>query len=115
MPASHVEARDHTWLAMAWPPELRFPVALDIPHGGHALETYHVVPRTNAGLLDWAYVGKNRGERDHTRGLLLLYKNPRILRNAPGGLLCPVGIRVQGFVERCNLKALGAWSRYVAD
>jgi hypothetical protein len=110
MPASNIESIDHTWLALTWPPELRFPEALDIPQGEQTLETYHIVPRTYAGLVDWAYIGKNRGERDHTRGLMLLYKKPRLLKNSPGGLLCPVGIRVQGFVERCNLKPLGAWS-----
>ncbi|KAJ7132565.1 hypothetical protein C8R44DRAFT_871500 [Mycena epipterygia] len=78
--------------------------------GEQTLETYHIVPRTYAGLVDWAYIAKNRGERDQTRGLMLLYKKPRLLKNSPGGLLCPVGIRVQGFVERCNLKPLGAWS-----
>ncbi|KAJ7046267.1 hypothetical protein C8F04DRAFT_1248519 [Mycena alexandri] len=109
MPASNFEGSDHNWLLYKWPAELRFPDALDIPGPNEPLETFHCVPRTYAALLDWAYVAKNPGARDHTRELLLLYKQPRILPNSPRGILCPVGVRVQGFVERCNLKPLGSW------
>ncbi|KAJ7021405.1 hypothetical protein C8F04DRAFT_1273762 [Mycena alexandri] len=79
------------------------------PGPNEPLEAYHCVPRTYAALLDWAYVAKNPSARDHTRELLLLYKQPRILPNSPRGILCPGGVRVQGFVERCNLKPLGSW------
>ncbi|KAJ7774872.1 hypothetical protein B0H16DRAFT_1713320 [Mycena metata] len=111
MPSSNFEAADHTWLLYKWPSELRFPDALEIPGTRDPVEPYHCVPRTYAGLLDWAYVAKNPSARDHTRNLLLLYKQPRILPNSPKGILCPVGVRIQGFVERCNLKPLGSWER----
>jgi hypothetical protein len=103
MPASAV---DHAWLALSWPVNFRFPDALGIPNDDQVLENYQVVPRSYAGLLDWAFVGKDRRVRDSTRGLLLLYKNPHILPNSPAGVICPVGIRMQGFVERSDLRAL---------
>ncbi|KAJ7142804.1 hypothetical protein C8R44DRAFT_866095 [Mycena epipterygia] len=48
---------------------------------------------------------------DSTRTLLLLYKQPHVYKNAPQGLLCPVGVRVQGFIDKCNLKPLGNWTK----
>ncbi|KAJ7158207.1 hypothetical protein C8R43DRAFT_1124829 [Mycena crocata] len=110
MPASHLENADHSWLADLWPEWLHFPDALDIPGDDEPIENYMVVPLTYARQLDWAFVGKNHGQRDHTRNVLLMYKYPHVYPHSPKNMLHPVGIRVQGFVERCNLKPLGNWT-----
>ncbi|KAJ7699717.1 hypothetical protein B0H16DRAFT_1749308 [Mycena metata] len=108
MPSSNVEAADGTWLTYSWPANFRFPAALDIPADDEMVEQFETVPRSANGLSDWAYVGKNHAERDHTRGLLLLYKRPPALPfTGARRALCPVGIRVQGFIERLNLGPLG--------
>ncbi|KAJ6518267.1 hypothetical protein C8R47DRAFT_1205334 [Mycena vitilis] len=109
MPASNIETEDHQWLAYGWPVNLRFPGILEIPAEDQPVENYELVPRTHDGLLDWAYIGRNRASRDHTRAMHLLYKHPRILPNSPPGVVCPVGIRIQGFVERLDLRTLGSW------
>ncbi|KAJ7720616.1 hypothetical protein B0H16DRAFT_1738727 [Mycena metata] len=113
MPSSNVEADDQSWLAFGWPVNYRFPDALGLPGEEDPVETYQSVPRTQAGLNEWAFIARNKAERDHTRGLLLLYRNPPPLPIAPGasrGVICPVGIRVQGFIERSNLGPLGNWA-----
>jgi hypothetical protein len=104
-------ARDHIWLAYSWPKHLQFFDALDIPPADHFVESHETVPLTYSAQLAWAYIAKNRRERDHTRGLKLLYKNPPVYANSPADVMSPVGIRVQGFIERCNLKPLGSWIR----
>ncbi|KAK7027679.1 hypothetical protein R3P38DRAFT_2776739 [Favolaschia claudopus] len=95
MPSSHIEALDHTWVAAGWPTAFQFFNAIDIPIDEDAL------------ALHSAYVGRNRSTTDHTRSWYLLYRSPPVYPNSPSSLVCPVGIRVQGFVEYCNLKALG--------
>ncbi|KAJ7656084.1 hypothetical protein DFH06DRAFT_1132571 [Mycena polygramma] len=105
-------AIDHQWLAHQWPVNLRFPSILEIPGEDEPVENYELVPRTHDGLLDWAYVGRNRGSRDRTRAMHLLYKHPHVLPNSPPNVVCPVGIRVQGFVERLNLRTLGSWDSH---
>ncbi|KAJ7084461.1 hypothetical protein B0H15DRAFT_802523 [Mycena belliarum] len=110
MPTSSIETDDHSWLASLWPEHLRFFHALDLKETVTEYERFSVVPNTTAGYREWAYVGRNPAERDATRGLLLLYKSPPSLRNAPHDALFPVGIRVQGFIERCNMKTLGTWA-----
>ncbi|KAJ7741067.1 hypothetical protein B0H16DRAFT_1728709 [Mycena metata] len=111
MASSNIETVDHNWLLFEWPPAYRFPDLLDIPREGEAVLSYQCVPRHYAALLDWAYVARNPAERDHTRGLMLMYKHPRVLPNAPRNVIYPVGICVQGFIERCDLKALGSWNK----
>ncbi|KAJ7648171.1 hypothetical protein DFH06DRAFT_1135620 [Mycena polygramma] len=111
MPSSNIDAADGTWLAALWPEPLRFTNALDIGGEDQPMESHQVVPRTVAAMRDWAYVRNNPNEADHTRALLLLYKRPHIFPNAPPGVLYPVGVRVQGIVERLNLKTTGSWIR----
>jgi hypothetical protein len=94
-----------------WPKYLQFSDALEIPKEDQPVLPHEVVPRSYAGLLAWAYIRQNRRVKDHTRGLMLLYKDPPVYPNSPAELMCPVGVRVQGFIERCNLKTLGNWTR----
>ncbi|KAJ7070429.1 hypothetical protein B0H15DRAFT_957685 [Mycena belliarum] len=107
MPSS---THDHLWVTGLWPEPLRFFHVLNLSETEKEYPQYAVVPNTSAGKRDWAYVARNPNERDMTRGLLPLYKNPPIFKNAPLDALYPVGIRVQGFIERCNLKTLGTWA-----
>ncbi|KAJ7088876.1 hypothetical protein B0H15DRAFT_800820 [Mycena belliarum] len=110
MATSNIETHDHLWLTSLWPEHLRFFHVLDIKDTEEEYALYSIVPNSSSGKREWAYVDRNPNERDASRGLLLLYKNPPILKNAPVDALFPVGIRVQGFVERCNLKPLGTWA-----
>ncbi|KAJ6497080.1 hypothetical protein C8R47DRAFT_1069136 [Mycena vitilis] len=125
MPTSHFEsegsiqrasltddgvAAEHTWLCDQWPEGLRFPDALEVPRDDQPMESYQVVPRGVSLIREWAYVGKNPSSRDRSRALLLLYKQPHIYPNAPRGVIYPVGVRVQGFIERLNLKTFGSWT-----
>ncbi|KAK6977893.1 hypothetical protein R3P38DRAFT_2809848 [Favolaschia claudopus] len=110
MPGSNVETTDHTWVAELWPAELQFRHAIGLPQEEAAVTGREVVPRTLQGLLEWAFVGSNPAATDSTRSLLLQYRSPPLYRT-PANVLYPVGIRVQGFVESCNLRALGSWSR----
>ncbi|KAJ7155912.1 hypothetical protein C8R43DRAFT_949466 [Mycena crocata] len=110
MSASNVETPDHVWAAQLWPEGLRFAEALGIPRDDEPILNHQVVPRTYAGLRDFAFICKNPRQRDHTRGILLTYRHPHMYANTPKGIICPVGIRVQGFIERCNLKPIGSWS-----
>ncbi|KAJ7602624.1 hypothetical protein DFH06DRAFT_1351222 [Mycena polygramma] len=109
MPSSNIDAADGTWLAALWPEPLRFTNALDIGGEDQLMEPHQTVPRTVAAMRDWAYVRNNPNEADHTRALLLLYKRPHVFPNAPAGVLYPVGVRVQGIIERLNLKTVGSW------
>ncbi|KAJ7431458.1 hypothetical protein B0H11DRAFT_2261897 [Mycena galericulata] len=109
MPASNIETVDHEWLVNEWPAHLRFLSALGISNEDQHMEGHQIVPRTYHGLRDWSYVGRKGGEHDMTRGFLLLYKDPPVLPNSPKSILYPVGVRVQGFIERCNFKPLGNW------
>ncbi|KAJ7500714.1 hypothetical protein B0H11DRAFT_1908588 [Mycena galericulata] len=109
MPASNIETVDHEWLVNEWPAHLRFLSALGISNEDQHMDGYQIVPRTYYGLRDWAYVGRNGRDHDMTRGFLLVYKDPPVLPNSPQNILCPVGVRVQGFIERCNFKPLGNW------
>lgn len=66
------------------------------------------VPCSIEGMMEWAYVGKNYGARDKTRRHALLY----IMRDVDP-LHAPrvrVSIRLQGFVERLDLRVLGNWT-----
>ncbi|KAJ7082093.1 hypothetical protein B0H15DRAFT_952769 [Mycena belliarum] len=110
MPTSSVETPDHLWLVSMYPENLRFFHALGLKDTETVYDPYQVVPRTGAGQKDWAYVGRNPGEHDMTRGLLLLYKHAPVLPNTPSGTIHPVGIRVQGFIERVNMKPMGTWT-----
>ncbi|KAJ7914192.1 hypothetical protein B0H13DRAFT_2325518 [Mycena leptocephala] len=88
MRASNIETLDHSWLADLWPESLRFRHAVGIPCDEEDVESSDVVPRTFQGLLGWAFVGRNPANTDV-------------------GTVFPVGIRIQGFIERCNLRPLG--------
>ncbi|KAJ7086500.1 hypothetical protein C8R44DRAFT_893565 [Mycena epipterygia] len=110
MVGSNIETRDHLWLVDMWPHVGQFRQGLDLPGEEDPCENWEIVPRTYTGLLTWAYVGRHPAPADSTRSLMLLYKEPHVYKNAPEGLLCPVGIRVQGYVDKCNLNALGNWT-----
>ncbi|KAJ7442825.1 hypothetical protein B0H11DRAFT_2251286 [Mycena galericulata] len=106
---SNFETLEHDWLVNIWPAELRFKNALGIDDPDSDVESWAAVPRTYTGLLNWAYVARNPSPQDMTRSLLLLYKTPHVYPGAPSNMLYPVGIRVQGYVEKCNLRGLGNW------
>ncbi|KAJ7301338.1 hypothetical protein DFH08DRAFT_827674 [Mycena albidolilacea] len=82
-----------------------------IPMDGEDILNHMVVPRTDQGLLSWAYVGTNHSATDRSRTLRLMYKNPPLYKNNPPHVIYPVGVRVQGFVDTCNLRPLGNWKR----
>ncbi|KAJ7910977.1 hypothetical protein B0H13DRAFT_2328743 [Mycena leptocephala] len=69
-----------------------------------------LIPCNHVGLRDWAYVARNPVQHDSTRAVILFYKHPHVYPNAPANTVYPVGICVQGFIERVNLRALGNWS-----
>ncbi|KAJ7303589.1 hypothetical protein DFH08DRAFT_969900 [Mycena albidolilacea] len=108
---SNIETAAHTWLADEWPEHLQFRTALGIPMDGEDILNHMVVPRTDQGLLSWAYVGTNHSATDRSRTLRLMYKNPPLYKNNPPHVIYPVGVRVQGFVDTCNLRPLGNWKR----
>ncbi|KAJ7887530.1 hypothetical protein B0H14DRAFT_2562712 [Mycena olivaceomarginata] len=110
---SNIETVEHTWLADEWPDHLQFQTALGIPMEGEEVLNHEVVPCTEQGLLSWAYVGTNHSAADRSRTLRLLYKNPPPHKNRPPHVIYPVGVRVQGFVDSCNLRPLGNWKRGV--
>jgi hypothetical protein len=105
-------AVEHNWLADEWPEHLQFRTALGIPMDGEEVLNHQVVPRTDQGLLSWAYVGTNPSATDRSRTLRLLYRNPPVYKNRPLHVIFPVGVRIQGFVDSCNLRALGNWKRF---
>ncbi|KAJ7126128.1 hypothetical protein C8R44DRAFT_734033 [Mycena epipterygia] len=105
---SHIETVSHGWLADCWPLDVRN--AIGIPKEGDTFEDWVVVPRNFVAQLGWAYMGRNPTPQDTTQPLLLLYKNPHVYPGAPANSLYPVGVRVQGFVEKCNLRPLGNWN-----
>ncbi|KAJ7868201.1 hypothetical protein B0H14DRAFT_3441348 [Mycena olivaceomarginata] len=108
---SNIETVEHNWLADEWPEHLQFRTALGIPMDGEEVLNHQVVPRSDQGLLSWAYVGTNHSATDRSRTLRLLYRNPPIYKNRPLHVIFPVGVRIQGFVDSCNLRALGNWKR----
>ncbi|KAF8193079.1 hypothetical protein K438DRAFT_1969563 [Mycena galopus ATCC 62051] len=107
---SNIETPTHSWVADGWPQYLHFRHALGIAQDGDVVEGYEIVPLTAQGLLGWAYVDTNPSATDRSRTLRLLYKSPPI-RNFPGNTIFPVGVRVQGFVKNCNLRAMGNYKR----
>ncbi|KAF8217217.1 hypothetical protein K438DRAFT_1748313 [Mycena galopus ATCC 62051] len=114
MAFSNIETGNHTWLALQWPEHLHFRHVLGIPSEEEPVKVWEVVPRTSQGLRSWAFVGPNPTVTDNTRTLQLLYKSPPLLPHAPVGTMFQVGVRVQGFVQSCNLNPLGNWSRDMA-
>ncbi|KAJ7876845.1 hypothetical protein B0H13DRAFT_1893490 [Mycena leptocephala] len=68
-----------------------------------------LVPHNHVGLRDWAYVTRNPVQHDSTCAVILFYKHPHVYPNALANTVYPVGIHVQGFIERVNLRALGNW------
>lgn len=104
------KALEHTWLVDEYPVHLRFLDALEILPAELPVENYQVVPRMFAGKLEWAHVGHNPAAQDRTCQFLFVYKHPHIFPNSPPNVLHPVGVRVQGFIEACNLCPLGNWT-----
>ncbi|KAF8177141.1 hypothetical protein K438DRAFT_1978788 [Mycena galopus ATCC 62051] len=111
MVSSNIETSDHKWLADAWPTHLQYGRAIGTADEGTAPKNFEVVPRTFQGLFDWAYVGSNPSASDRSRAARLLYKEPPLLKNVPSNLIFPVGVRVQGFVNSCNLRKLGNYKK----
>jgi hypothetical protein len=57
-------------------------------------------------MCDWAYVSTNQISPDQTRRHLVLYRDLDMME---GSVVYPVTFRVQGFIERAKLTALGDW------
>ncbi|KAJ7207797.1 hypothetical protein C8J57DRAFT_1257999 [Mycena rebaudengoi] len=96
-------AAEQEWAADAWPETLRLSALLNIPEFPSPWVT---VPRTLAGMLEWVYVRRSEHAPDYTREHLLVYREPP---DESDNTLCPVGVRVQGFVARAILGPLGNW------
>ncbi|KAF8215297.1 hypothetical protein K438DRAFT_1955274 [Mycena galopus ATCC 62051] len=111
MVSSNIETSDHKWLADAWPAHLQYGRAIGTADEGTAPKNFEVVPRTFQGLFEWAYVGSNPSASDRSHAARLLYKEPPLLKNVPSNLIFPVGVRVQGFVDSCNLRKLGNYKK----
>ncbi|KAF8166596.1 hypothetical protein K438DRAFT_1984148 [Mycena galopus ATCC 62051] len=111
MVSSNIETADHKWLADFWPADLQFRQALGIADDGTAPKNFEVVPRTFQALFEWAYVGTNVSATDRSRIVRLLYKDPPIYKNVPSKVIYPVGVRVQGFVDSCNLRKTGNYKK----
>lgn len=69
------------------------------------------MPVTFEEICDWAYVSVSKVSNDQTRRHLVLYRSPEATLDL---VVYPVTLRVQGFIERAKLIALGDWDGYVA-
>ena len=76
----------------------------------HEHEFWQLVPVTFEDICDWAYVSVNKTSDDQTRRHLVLYRDPAV---ANSDIIYPVTFRIQGFVERAKLTALGDWNGLV--
>ncbi|KAJ7276035.1 hypothetical protein C8J57DRAFT_1505338 [Mycena rebaudengoi] len=114
MVSSHIETVHHTWLVDELPEVLRFKDALGFPKADEPVPNWQVVPRTHSAKLNWAYVGANPSAQDPTRSILLIYKYPHLYPNSPENIVHSVSIRIQGFVDKCNLRTLGNWEGSMA-
>lgn len=109
-PLLTIAAKDHSWAADEWPPELQFASVLGIPAYSALIPQWMVAPTNMADMFDWAYVARNQHAVEASREQMLLYKMPpRVEINT----LFPVAIRIQGYVVRCNLSPLGNWNGLV--
>jgi hypothetical protein len=79
---------------------------IELVDGTDEPKFWQVVPTTFEEMCDWAYVSMNKISNDQTRRHLVLYRNPEVTH---GSVVYPVTLRVQGFVERAKLTALGDW------
>ena len=71
------------------------------------LESHELVPEDVLALDAWGYVVVRENARDVAR------RSMYVLANAPSlgpGEVVEVAIRIQGFVEECNLGPLGDWN-----
>ncbi|KAJ7480253.1 hypothetical protein B0H11DRAFT_2233381 [Mycena galericulata] len=109
---SNFETLEHDWLVNIWPAELRFKNALGIDDPDSDVEPWAAIPRTFTGLLNWAFVVRNPSPQDMMWSLFLLYKTPRGYPGAPSNMLYPMSVRMQEYVEKCNLRGLGNWDGY---
>ncbi|KAJ7444273.1 hypothetical protein B0H11DRAFT_1931212 [Mycena galericulata] len=98
---SNFEILEHDWLGNIWPAKLRFNNALRIDDPDSDVEPWAAIPRMFTGPLNWAY--------DMMWSLLLLYKTPHVYPGAPSNMLYPMGVRMQDYIEKCNLRGLGNW------
>lgn len=69
---------------------------------------WELVPTTFDGVIEWAYIRCNKGQKDWTRQYSILYQDPGELADITYDY--PVVVRVQGFVRACNLAPLGNWN-----
>ncbi|KAJ7286219.1 hypothetical protein C8J57DRAFT_1496888 [Mycena rebaudengoi] len=102
---SFIANEDSEWASDTWPEGFRFGGDLGAPHPADT-QPWMAVPDTLSGMLEWAYVARSGGSPDLTREHMLLYRQPP---HAGPNVLCPVGVRVQGFVSRASLGPLGNW------
>lgn len=62
------------------------------------------VPRDEADLQNWAFLGRKVGSYDRTRRQALMY-----IETGANTTPTQVSVRIQGFVERATLSTLGNW------
>ena len=71
------------------------------------LGTHEVLPEGVLELDEWAYVITRENIRDLSR------RSMYVLANAPGllpGEVAEASVRLQGYVEECNISPLGDWN-----
>ena len=81
-------------------------LAIDI-RGVNELETHELIPEGMFALDAWGYVVARENARDITR------RSMYVVANTPGlepGEVAEATIRLQGYVEECNLGPLGDWN-----
>ncbi|KAJ6612563.1 hypothetical protein B0H10DRAFT_1952249 [Mycena sp. CBHHK59/15] len=74
------------------------------------VENWQVGPSSTSRKHDWAYIRANLNFCDSTRNLNVIYKQPHEYPHAPSSIFYAVGVWAQGFVDWCDLRALGTWS-----
>ncbi|KAJ7131645.1 hypothetical protein C8R43DRAFT_1133590 [Mycena crocata] len=89
-----------------WPEAYRFATALGVPVDEATMLDWQLVPTELGAFGDWGYVYDNAASRERSRTKLLIYRQPA---DPAPGIVYPVRIRIQGFIQRCNLRPLGAW------
>jgi hypothetical protein len=72
------------------------------------MNDWEIVPDTFQEMCDWAVVGCKRTTEgtDRARNRILLYRE---LEERPSGVKHGVTLRLQGFIQSCDLRPLGNW------
>ncbi|KAJ6549350.1 hypothetical protein B0H10DRAFT_2242907 [Mycena sp. CBHHK59/15] len=103
---SFVEDVDGNLGCELWPEEYCVSGALNVPVDTSTMAVNAILPHHYADLDMFMYVGRNPTTREASRNQDIFYCYVPV---AATGTLCIVTLRLQGFVEACNLRALGNW------